>query len=67
MQFGAILSILLQNPIRTVYALSVLLKLQFFFLHSQNVSNDLDVENLADAVLQLHLREPDTYQPSSQL
>ena len=35
------------------------------FLHSQNVSNDIDMENLADAVLQLHLQEPDTYQPSS--
>ena len=47
-----------------MYALSVLLKRQSF-LHSQNVSNDVAMENLADAVLQLHLEEPDTYQPSS--
>ena len=47
-----------------MYALSVLLNVSVF-LHSQNVSNDVAMEKLTDAVLQLHLEEPDTYHPSS--
>lgn len=35
LQFGAFFSILLQNPIRTVYALSVLLKRQYFFTFTE--------------------------------